>query len=446
MKFLSDIEVEEGLRDDSGDLGTAGQVLSSTGTATNWIDAGGTIGGSITDNQIAVGASTTNNIEGDDEFSFTPITIGSVTSARLRVQGRLSMSDDLSTNANLFIGALAGGSNAYGGNIGIGWNVLGDQTSGGENCALGQLALRDLTTGNRNVAIGTESLSYSIGAQNDNIGIGDNAARYYSTGTDGLTQSSQGVYIGGDTKASANNISNEIVIGYDALGGGSDTITLGNSSVDLLRIPGLGSTNGHVLTYDTTAGGIILAAGGGGGGGIGGSITAGQVAFGATTNDEITGSSALTYTSSNTLKLDNGGSTGSTPNLVLNKGNFGVSKILMQDAGTTKLDIKCDNANDSFIAASGSLTLSADGVAPNIKMASASGSKVGIGVTSPQSKLQVAGGIQMADDADSPSQAKRGTLKYYNDSGASYLQICMQVSNAGGSGDYAWVTIIKYDW
>ena len=40
MKFLSDIEVEEGLRDDSGDLGSSGQVLSSTGTATNWIDAG----------------------------------------------------------------------------------------------------------------------------------------------------------------------------------------------------------------------------------------------------------------------------------------------------------------------------------------------------------------------------------------------------------------------
>jgi hypothetical protein len=40
MKFLSDIEIEEGLKDDSGDLGAAGQVLSSTGTATNWIDAG----------------------------------------------------------------------------------------------------------------------------------------------------------------------------------------------------------------------------------------------------------------------------------------------------------------------------------------------------------------------------------------------------------------------
>ena len=40
MKFLADIEVEEGLKDSGGDLGTAGQVLSSTGTGTNWIPAG----------------------------------------------------------------------------------------------------------------------------------------------------------------------------------------------------------------------------------------------------------------------------------------------------------------------------------------------------------------------------------------------------------------------
>ena len=52
MKFLADIEVEEGLKDSDGDLGSNGQVLSSTGSGTDWIDAAGTIGGSIADNQI----------------------------------------------------------------------------------------------------------------------------------------------------------------------------------------------------------------------------------------------------------------------------------------------------------------------------------------------------------------------------------------------------------
>lgn len=38
MKFKSDIEVQAGLVDGSNDIGTAGQLLSSTGTITNWID------------------------------------------------------------------------------------------------------------------------------------------------------------------------------------------------------------------------------------------------------------------------------------------------------------------------------------------------------------------------------------------------------------------------
>ena len=38
MKFLADIEVEEGLKDSSGGLGTNGQILSSTGSLTSWIN------------------------------------------------------------------------------------------------------------------------------------------------------------------------------------------------------------------------------------------------------------------------------------------------------------------------------------------------------------------------------------------------------------------------
>ena len=130
MKFLADIEVEEGLKDSSGDLGSNGQILSSTGSGTNWIAAGGTIGGSITDNQIAVGASTANNIEGSDDFSYIPLTIGSVTSARFRVKGRLEMSDNLTSGtANLYIGSGAGSTSSEGANTGVGKDALGDQIS-----------------------------------------------------------------------------------------------------------------------------------------------------------------------------------------------------------------------------------------------------------------------------------------------------------------------------
>ena len=451
MKFLSDIEVEEGLKDSDGSSGSNGQLLSSAnnGTATEWIDApSGTIGCSIADNQIAVGASTANNIEGSDNFRLIPLTLGSVSAGDLSLQGRLVMSDKLvEGSANLFIGKGAGSTSWSGINIGIGAQTLRVSAGGELNCALGYSALRNSTLGDENTALGHNSLYYLTGSGQDyNTAIGTNAARYYSTGTDFLTQSSQGVYLGGDTRASANNISNEIAIGYGAVGGGSDTITLGNSSVDLLRIPGLGSTNGHVLTYSTADGGIVLAAGGSGGG-IGGSITAGQVAFGDTTNDEITGSSALTFTSSNTLKIDNGGSTGSTPNLVLNKGAFGVSKILMQDAGTTKLQIECNNSNDSSVTAEGRLTLKAGGASPHVIMSSASNAKVGIGVTLPKSKLQVAGGVQIGDDSDTASADKVGTFKYHFDNPAgifdySYVDMCMQTD----TNTYEWVNIVTNRW
>jgi len=109
MKFLADIEVEEGLKDSGGLLGSNGQVLSSTGTGTNWITSttggvtslntltgavtlsaganisvlqlgntitisasgGGGIGGSIANQQIAVGTAN-DTIGGQAYFKWTP--------------------------------------------------------------------------------------------------------------------------------------------------------------------------------------------------------------------------------------------------------------------------------------------------------------------------------------------------------------------------------------
>jgi len=53
MKFKSDIEVQAGLRDGSDDIGTAGQLLSSTGTITNWIDQGEVVAAGATKVLIA---------------------------------------------------------------------------------------------------------------------------------------------------------------------------------------------------------------------------------------------------------------------------------------------------------------------------------------------------------------------------------------------------------
>jgi len=67
---------------------------------------------------------------------------------------------------------------------------------------------------------------------------------------------------------------------------------------------------------------------------------------------------------------------------------------------------------------------------------------VGIGTTTPQSKLQVAGGIQMADDTATASAAKVGTLKYRVSGNNSYVDMCMQT----GATTYAWINIVQNNW
>jgi len=67
---------------------------------------------------------------------------------------------------------------------------------------------------------------------------------------------------------------------------------------------------------------------------------------------------------------------------------------------------------------------------------------VGIGTASPNAKLQVAGGVQMADDTDTASAAKAGTLRYRTSGNNSYVDMCMQT----GASTYAWVNIVTNNW
>jgi hypothetical protein len=59
------------LYDDDGDVGSAGQVFSSTGSGTDWITAGGNVSntGTPVNNQVAIWTNST-TIEGDADFTF----------------------------------------------------------------------------------------------------------------------------------------------------------------------------------------------------------------------------------------------------------------------------------------------------------------------------------------------------------------------------------------
>ena len=80
------------------------------------------------------------------------------------------------------------------------------------------------------------------------------------------------------------------------------------------------------------------------------------------------------------------------------------------------------------------------------RMRITSAGDTGIGVTTPRAKLDVAGGVKVADDTDSASANKVGTLRYRYVPGSpknySYVDMCMQT----GASSYAWVNIVQNVW
>ena len=131
---------------------------------------------------------------------------------------------------NTAIGYTALSSNTTGYlNTALGYNTLQSNTTGDRNTALGVAALQFNTTGNRNTALGVYAL-YSNTTGYLNTALGSDAGRFTSAAAANAT-STNSVYLGYDTRSSASGNTNETVIGASAVGNGSNTVTLGNTSV-----------------------------------------------------------------------------------------------------------------------------------------------------------------------------------------------------------------------
>lgn len=151
-------------------------------------------------------------------------------------------------------------------------NALG---SGADNTAVGRLAAANITTGVRNnafgsgamsnsttstsdaVAIGTLSLSSSSG--NQNTAVGNSSGSFTGTSKNSVFIGYQAGY---NQAATGTDGTNNIVIGHTASRSSNSVnneITLGNASIDRLRIPGLGldtidATDKQFLTWDSATG------------------------------------------------------------------------------------------------------------------------------------------------------------------------------------------------
>ena len=115
-------------------------------------------------------------------------------------------------------------------NTSNGYCSLYYNTTGEYNTSNGYNSLRFNTIGNYNTSNGYNSLCSNT-TGNSNTSNGYNSGRYIADGVTGRTTGDYGLYLGYNSKASADGTSNEIVIGYNAIGNGSNTVTLGNTSI-----------------------------------------------------------------------------------------------------------------------------------------------------------------------------------------------------------------------
>lgn len=115
------------------------------------------------------------------------------------------------------------------GNVGIGAFALAGLRSGSGNFAMGARALKQMHTGSDNVALGNAALGFVFTATGTTA-IGTGAGGILGN-FNPITSTLNSVFIGKDTKANGQGQTNQIVVGYNAVGNGSNTAVWGNTSI-----------------------------------------------------------------------------------------------------------------------------------------------------------------------------------------------------------------------
>jgi hypothetical protein len=133
---------------------------------------------------------------------------------------------------NVFIGHRSGQRATGTGNAGFGYYTLGMQDAdftGSFNVAGGYFTGWRLTSGSYNLLLGLNALGF-METGNSNIGLGVRSGQATSDGTPN-TSGSENIFIGTDTKPAGINQTNQIVIGLNAIGSGSNTATWGGPDI-----------------------------------------------------------------------------------------------------------------------------------------------------------------------------------------------------------------------
>jgi hypothetical protein len=286
----------------------------------------------------------------------------------------------------------------------------------------------------------------------------DAAVELYYNNVKRIETTSVGATLTGDLTVSGGDITlvgTGRIQGVDTVSASTDAAN--KAYVDAVNVGVTQITAGTNITISPVGGTgnvTINASGGGGSGTIGGSTTATEIAFGSSTASEIDSSPGLTYTTQGGLLVKNTAGGGSSK-ITMRKGTSGNCLFEMQEENpigtySAKFFVDLNTSEDTEITATGNLTLQNKvGTTKDIILNPTA--NLGIGTTTPESKLQVAGGIQMGTDgAADDIAAKAGTLRYREVNGSnptpkanySYIDMYMRT----GSSSYEWVNIVTNNW
>ena len=275
-------------------------------------------------------------------------------------------------------------------------------------------------TGNHWNAIGSYSGENNTSGSNW-IAIWYESAKYYSGGTTAAASFSSGVYLGTRAKVGATGAQNEVVVGYEAEGIGSNSVVLGNDSITTTALKGnvgIGTTsptaNFHV-TGSSSSGNLPIAK----------IESTGNISYLKFFNSSTgTGASDGTYIGMNggtaylmnkeagnlylgtgndfNLTLQNGGRVGigtTSPSNLLDVVGSNAEIIINDTSSSPKLRLRENGSTAAFIqtylgnldlVSSGDLNLYSNNT-QRVTIKETTGN-VGIGTTSPNAKLEVGHG------------------------------------------------------
>jgi hypothetical protein len=549
MKFKSDIEVQAGLRDGSNDIGTPGQLLSSTGTITNWINQGdvvaagatrvliackNTSGGTITKGTPVyqtgnVGATDVIEVAEADAlistgylpaiglletdlinnaFGHVVITGELLNITTSPIDGVVPVTGDtvyLKSGGGLTLTKPTGEGNAIQ-NLGLVGKVSGGN-AGSLTVAsiMRQNDVPNLPEGRIWIGDGNTIVSDTVYVDepNNRVGIGTTTPstdlEVSSTGVNGvdISQSASNASQSGRLFFTTNTASEGFALfnsngTFQVNSGGIPNNTSGTNRISIIGSSGnvgIGTTspsqklqvNGGVLSTLGLYSDFAFASnrnwsietnafGAGNWGGIAiktstgngldpntirfGIDSAGNIGIGTTSpgyNLDVSGTGRFTNTlrSDKFLQIQGAGTTA-------NEGK-GIGLNITDDFGYVGNDSTTRYLNHYGIGIHKPLQATISGgngaylsgyfgvdifTAGNSRIHVNQTGNVGIGATDPQSKLQVNGGVQLANDTASPSASKVGTFRYRTSGRSSYVDMCMQT----GAGVYAWVNIVTNSW